>query len=147
MEKASLIFNKGFNCAQSMLYSYGRGYFKNKELALKLASGFGVGISYHGGVCGAVTGSLMVLGLKFGYSESADLLQKDKALKITKEFFSEFERLNGSVVCSKLLGAEVNTAEGLAYVQENRLFDKTCPALLDSASEILDSLMKKYGDE
>lgn len=138
------LFDKGFNCAQSILFSYGKDFFKDNAFALKLASGFGAGISYRGETCGAVSGALMVIGLNYGYSDLNMDLSKEMTVRVIKEFMDEFEKRNGSVICNKLVKAEINTPEGLEYARQNGLFKKTCPALVESASIILDSLMEKY---
>lgn len=143
-KNAKDVFAQGFNCAQSVLFTYGKEYFKEDTTALKLASGFGAGISYRGELCGAVSGSLMVIGLHYGYSDLTMDVAKEITFKITKEFIEEFEKRNGSVICNRLIKSEINTPEGLEYARQNDLFKKTCPALVESASEILESLMRKY---
>jgi C_GCAxxG_C_C family probable redox protein len=137
-------FDSGFNCAQSMLYTYGKAYFREEAFALKLASGFGAGVSYRGEMCGAVSGSLMVIGLHYGYSDLNMDLQKEMNILVAKEFMAAFEQRNGSLVCNQLVKAEINTPEGLEYARQNGLFSNTCPGLIASASEILESLLEKY---
>lgn len=51
------------NCAQAVLLSYAEELGISKELAANLACNFGGGMKC-GGVCGAITGGLMVLGAK-----------------------------------------------------------------------------------
>jgi C_GCAxxG_C_C family probable redox protein len=143
-KEAKEIFTQGFNCAQSILFTYGKEYFKENTIALKLASGFGAGISYRGELCGAVSGSLMVIGLHYGYSDLTMDISKEMTFKVTKEFIEAFEKRNGSVICNQLIKSEINTREGLEYARQNELFKKTCPALVESASEILESLIQKY---
>ena len=138
------LFEKGFNCSQSVLFTYGKGYFKEDTLALKLASVFGAGISYRGEMCGAVSGALMVLGLHYGNSDLTMEVSKEMTFCITKEFIDTFEKQNGSVICNRLLKTEINTAEGLDNARQNGLFKKICPKLIGNASEILESLIEKY---
>jgi C_GCAxxG_C_C family probable redox protein len=137
-------FDSGFNCAQSMLHTYGKEYFREEAFALKLASGFGAGVSYRGEMCGAVSGSLMVLGLHYGYSDLTMELEKEMNFLVSREFMEAFEQRNGSLVCNQLVKSEINTSEGLEYARQNGLFDKTCPGLIASAAEILESLLEKY---
>ena len=60
-EKAGLLFDGGYNCAQAVLQATtGRD---DPEL-LKMAEAFGGGIGRSGCLCGAVTGGVMALGLK-----------------------------------------------------------------------------------
>ena len=57
-------FAEGFNCSQAVFSSYAEGI--DEATALKIASGFGGGMGRMAETCGAVTGAMMVLGLKFG---------------------------------------------------------------------------------
>lgn len=141
---AKELFESGSNCAQSVLFTYGKNFFKEPDEALKLASGFGAGIAYRGELCGAVSGALMVIGLHYGYSNLKMDAVKETTSKIIKEFTDKFKELNGSVICNELLKTEINTAEGLNYARQNGLFRKICPQLVESASEILESLIEKY---
>jgi C_GCAxxG_C_C family probable redox protein len=143
-EDAKEVFAKGFNCAQSILFTYGKDYFKENTTALKLASGFGAGISYRGEICGAVSGSLMVIGLLYGYSDLTIVVSKEMTFKVAHEFMETFEKCNGSVICNQLIKSEINTPEGLEYARQNGLFKKICPKLVESASEILETLIQKY---
>jgi C_GCAxxG_C_C family probable redox protein len=142
--EAKGLFDRGFNCAQSMLFTFGREYFKEDNFALKLTSGFGAGISHRGEMCGAVSGSLMIIGLRYGSCDPLDELAEEISFMISKEFLQAFEKKNGSLHCSRLLKAEINTPEGYVYATENELFKKICPCLLESASCILESLFQKY---
>ena len=49
-------------------------------------------------VCGACTGALMALGLKYGMYRDGDLDSKERANSYTVRFLDEFARLNGSAV-------------------------------------------------
>ncbi|MBI4710518.1 MAG: C_GCAxxG_C_C family protein, partial [Nitrospirae bacterium] len=49
-----------------MFGAYGDKLRFDKETVLKIASPFGGGIGRMGETCGAVTGALMVIGLKYG---------------------------------------------------------------------------------
>jgi C_GCAxxG_C_C family probable redox protein len=143
-DEALKAFDSGFNCAQSMLYTYGKEFFREEACALKLASGFGAGVSYRGEMCGAVSGSLMVIGLHYGYSDLTMELQKEMNYLVATEFMAAFKQCNGSLVCNQLVKSEINTPEGLETARRDGLFDKTCPGLIGSASEILESLLERY---
>src|SRR5210317_890420 len=97
-EDSKRLFEKGFNCAQSVLFPYGKEFFKKEDYALKIATGFGAGISYRGEMCGAVSGALMVIGLHYGSSDLNSDQPKERTVKISKEFIEEFESINGSVL-------------------------------------------------
>ncbi|WP_242975830.1 C-GCAxxG-C-C family protein [Desulfosporosinus sp. FKB] len=59
-------FLSGFNCAQAVFSTYSNDLGLTMEMAKKIACGFGAGMGYIGETCGAVTGALMLIGLKYG---------------------------------------------------------------------------------
>lgn len=68
-----------------------------------------------GEVCGACTGALMALGMKFGHYDESDAESKTKANEMTVKFLEEFRKANGSYICRELLGCDIATKEGAAY--------------------------------
>jgi C_GCAxxG_C_C family probable redox protein len=138
------LFEKGLNCAQSILFTYGKDYFKENSSAFKLASAFGAGISYRGGMCGAVSGALMVIGLNYGYTDLTIDVSKETLCNISKEFIETFSKHNGSVLCNTLIGCEINTPEGLQNARQKDLFNKVCPKLIEDASEIIEMIFERY---
>ena len=146
-KEARELFENGFSCAQSVLYTHGKAFFKDPGFALKLASPYKAGISYRGEICGAVSGSLMVIGLHYGYSDQSHDLSKEMTHRITSEFLESFEKENGSLTCNRLLNVEINTPDGLEYARKNGLFETVCTKLVAGASELLEDLIKKYPPE
>ncbi|RLD53569.1 MAG: hypothetical protein DRI97_13205, partial [Bacteroidetes bacterium] len=65
-EEAKELFLSGYNCAQSILLSFADDLKFSKELAQKMAAGFGGGMGKRQETCGAVTGAIMVLGMMKG---------------------------------------------------------------------------------
>ena len=58
-------FESGFNCSQAIVRTYGPDYGLSALDAIRVSCGFGGGMR-RADTCGAVTGALMVLGLRFG---------------------------------------------------------------------------------
>ena len=71
-EVAVTKFSEGYNCAQSVFYSFCDILRFDKDLALKMVCGFGAGMSRKEEVCGAVTGGIVVIGTKYGRGEKDD---------------------------------------------------------------------------
>ena len=141
VEDAISLFKKGFRCSQAMLSTYGNQFGLDQELALKLASPFGAGMGSLGNTCGAVTGAIMVLGLKYGHSKVGELKKKEKANQITKDFVEKFKSRNGSVMCRELLDCDISTPEGRNKAIEEKLFIEICPNLVRDSAEILEELL------
>jgi len=119
-------FKSGFNCAQSVLFSYAGALNLSEETALKISHGFGGGMGRKQEVCGAVTGALMVLGLIYGRSTLVGEMHDTMYAKV-REFTDAFEKENGTIICKDLLpGCTLLTEEGQKLFKENNLKEKCC---------------------
>ena len=141
VENAISLFKKGFRCSQAILSTYATQFGLGQELALRLASPFGGGMGSLGNTCGAVTGAIMVLGLKYGHSKVGELKKKEKANQITKDFVEKFKSRNGSIMCKELLNCDISTPEGRNKAIEEKLFIEICPNLVRDSAEILEKLL------
>ena len=140
-DQAVACFKQGINCAQALLSTYGKEYGLDPELALRVSSAFGSGMGM-GETCGAVTGALMVIGLKHSKVAGSRLLSKDKTEDISREFIEKFKVRHGTVICRELLGCDVTTSEGFKTAKQEKHFKKRCPGYVKDAAEILEELLK-----
>ena len=140
VEQAVQRFSEGFNCSQAVFGTYCQQFGLDSKQAYKVATGFGGGMHINS-VCGAVTGALMVLGLKYGNATAADKNAKAKAYEKVVGYTKRFKARNGSVMCAELLGADISTANGMKKAQENELFDSICPKMVREAAEILEEML------
>jgi len=135
-------FLSGYNCAQSVLYSFCDDMLLDKNLALRLACGFGAGMSRKEEVCGAISGGILVIGLKYGRGIKEDRSATEQTYKITRELMDRFEQQHGSCICRKLLnGCDLMTEEGQKYFEENDLLNKTCKECVRSVVQILEKIL------
>ena len=135
-------FTEGFNCAQSVLYSFSDHLQLDKKMALKLASGFGGGMGRKGEVCGAVTGGIIAIGTKYGSSDKNDFESKETSYKKTKELMDSFKKKQGTYLCRKLLdGCELTNKEGQKQFKKKDLKNKICIPCVKNAVEILESIV------
>jgi C_GCAxxG_C_C family probable redox protein len=141
-EIAAAKFLEGYNCAQSVLYSFCDELMIDKNIALKIACGFGAGMGRKEEVCGAVTGGIMVIGLKYGRGKNDDRTATDLTYARTGELMERFSEKHGTFICRKLLnGCELTTEEGQQYFKENDLLKKTCKLCVESVVEILEGII------
>ncbi len=135
-------FQKGFNCSQALLSTFAPGLGLDREPALKIACAFGAGIGCMGKTCGAVSGAIMVLSLKFGNADSEDNKSKDKVYDLVNKFAGLFRERNGSIECRELLPCDISTPEGLAEAREKKLFDTICVKLVQDATQIVEQMLR-----
>jgi C_GCAxxG_C_C family probable redox protein len=125
-----------------MLSVYGTRFGLDRETALRAAGAFGGGMARRGGTCGAVTGALMVIGLKYGKTKIDDDEPRERTYEAANRLVEEFCRRNKTEVCRELLGLDLNTEEGREAVAKQNLFVTLCPRFVRDAGEILEELLK-----
>lgn len=140
-DRAVAVYRGDYNCAQAIFSVYSGRLGFDEELAKKIACGFGAGLGRSAGVCGAVTGAFLVLGLKYGMSDPDR--QEDKELTYAKvrEFISRFEKRCSSINCVDLLGVDISTPEGLREAKERNLMTIECEKIVAKAAVILEELL------
>lgn len=140
-DKALKYFRNKFNCSQSVLTVFGKDFGISKKDCLKIACAFGGGMGRQQHTCGAVTGALMVLGLKYGKTLYDPEEKKEFTYAKTREFFKEFEKLNGSTLCKDLLnGLDMNDPEDHKKIMEQKLFDIQCEKYVADAVKIIERI-------
>jgi C_GCAxxG_C_C family probable redox protein len=139
-ETAVKLFNEGYNCSQAVLAAFCEPYGMEPKTALTLAAGFGGGIGAAGGVCGALTGAVMVLGLKYGSPDVADKTAKNEMYRKTRVLCEEYKLRTGSLYCRDLLGFDLSTEAGqLAAIEPNAFHD--CRQFVRIAADILEEML------
>lgn len=144
-EKALEYFKSNFNCSQAVFSTFAVEMGLTEELALKIATSFGGGARC-GQLCGAVSGALMVLGLRYGHSHAGDMEEKAGAYALAVEFNRRFCQKNDSVVCKELLGYDLTIPEEAAQIKADHLFLKVCPELITDAIEIVEQLLSEKNE-
>lgn len=140
-EKAAASFREGFNCAQSVLSAFSEAYRLRRHDALRVAGAFGGGMAHTGATCGAVTGALMVLGLRYGKTEAADNEARERCVARGKAFLEAFEARFGSCSCRALLGYDLSAPGQIEAAREAGVLGTVCPGLVLAAAEILEEVL------
>ncbi len=141
-EKAVEKFLSGYNCAQSILYAYGPDLGLEPETALKVATGLGAGMARRGEVCGAVSGGILALGLKYGRGAQQDRSASEETYRKTEELMANFERRHGSCTCRLLLdGCDLRTTEGQDRFRKEDRLHTTCAKCVATVAENLTGML------
>ncbi len=130
------LFLQGIDCSQVVAGAFAKELEMDKELLWKVSSCFGGGMQC-AETCGAVTGALMVLGMKYGHSKEGDVLQKEMMKQKTAKFKRMFAEKYPSCICRDLLGHDISRKEELEKVMEKGLFLQFCPKVVEDTIEIL----------
>ncbi len=140
-DDAAAIFTNGFSCSQSVCLAFAEDFGIDRETALKLSCALGGGMAHTGNTCGAVTGALMVIGMKYGRTRLNDLAAKDKTYEAANAFITEFLQRNHSLNCTDLIGHNLSDPNALALAREKKLFHTKCALFVRDAGEILEKIL------
>lgn len=127
MDKINKYYTKeyDFNCAEVMIYAANDEYNMNlKGETFKTMSSFGGGMGVES-VCGAITGSLAVIGILFTKEKAHE---GEKVKNLCKEFFHKFE-------------TKLSTNNCLELKAKYRKEDVGCRVMIETATEILDEIV------
>ena len=140
---ASRRFSEGCRCSEAILAEYGERFGLAPDLAMKIGCAFGGGLGSTGDVCGAVTASIVVLGLKHGRTDKDDAARRIAADGKVKEFLERFKRKHKHHRCNDLVGFDRSTPEGHDKAAAAGVFKKLCPGYVEDAARILEELLEK----
>ena len=143
VEKALEIHAASFNCAQSVFLPYAADYGVDEQLALKIATCFGTGAKC-GNICGAASGGLMVLGLKYGHIDADTPDQKKRSGEIAADFLARFKEANGSLLCRELVGGDLMNEDVRTVLKENGTLARVCNKAIQTAAEIVGQVLEDY---
>src|SRR5512136_880207 len=96
-------FKNGYNCAQAVIYVFHDELGIPEDTALKAACGLGAGMGRKQEVCGAVTGGILVLGMRHGRGSRDERPAMELTYAKTRELMERFADKHGSCICRHLL--------------------------------------------
>lgn len=140
VEEVDRMFDEGFDCSQIVLAEASGNLGLSREDAFRIASCFGIGMA-QGSVCGAATGALIAIGMRYGNCRPGDLASKQKVFDVRDEFMRRFEEMNGHVMCPDFLGRRVDTLQDLMVTRCSGIYDR-CPMYCVNAVRILEDLLR-----
>jgi C_GCAxxG_C_C family probable redox protein len=139
-DEAIALFER-FNCAQSVLGAFGPDLGMPLPDCLRAAACFGAGLGRLGRTCGALTGALMVLGLRHGNELAEDpVAGRDSVYGRVQAFTARFEARFGGTDCRALTGCDLTTPEGRQAFKDADLHHRVCVDLVAGAVDLLEIL-------
>jgi C_GCAxxG_C_C family probable redox protein len=109
-----------------------------------IASGFCGGMSRTAGLCGALVGGIMALGILFGRKSTEDSPKKIYAL--SERLVRDFEKHFGSRNCSDILGCDISTREGAAVFEAKKMAKTVCLDATVQATELMMRIRENQED-
>jgi C_GCAxxG_C_C family probable redox protein len=129
------MFAQKFNCAEAVLGGLVYEFNLDCNCSPRIATAFGGGMAGQGEICGALTGAMMALGLKYGRERGDDNNSKALTYGKVRELFTAFKVEFGSCGCFDLIGINLTTPEGLEQAKEVGLHENICPKYVKFCAE------------
>lgn len=136
VEKAVSHFKEGYNCAQSVLLTMQKFWNVENPLEPKVASAFGGGIGRRGSLCGALTGGVIAIGMRYGTNKPI-VEEREKAYLLALKFYNRFKKDCGGVLCRDLIGYDLTNPKEYEKARNSNVFMDKCVHFIEKAVEIL----------
>lgn len=139
-EEIKNLFMGGIDCSQVVAGYFAEACQMDQETMRRVSACFGGGMQC-GETCGAVTGALMVLGMKYGTAKEGDAAQKEKMLTKIAEFKQSFGDVYPSCICKELLGYNIADPEEFQKILDEGLLFDFCPGVVEDTIKILEKIL------
>lgn len=122
--------DKGYNCAQAVACTYCDLLGFEEADVFRMTEGFGAGMGGMEATCGALSGAVLLAGLKNSDGQLDVPKTKGQTYKLSKEMVKRFQEKCGAIVCKELKGIETgkpvhacaDCIKDAAAIVENTLF-------------------------
>lgn len=128
-ERAARLHGNGYNCCQAVLLTFCDELGVDPVTAFKIGEGFGLGMGGMENTCGALSGAIMLAGLKNSDGDLDHPKTKAGTYRVSRELTEAFKEKTGALVCRDLKG--IDTGKVLC----------SCPKCIDSAVQIVEEIL------
>lgn len=128
-ELAIAYHDKKYNCAQAVALAFADETGVDKEMLFRACEGCGLGMGGMEGTCGAITGAVVLAGLKNSDGSLNNPATKAATYQLSREIVKQFREKNGSTICKELKGVESGNVL------------RSCPDCIMDAVEIVENVL------
>jgi C_GCAxxG_C_C family probable redox protein len=127
----------GFGCAESILHAFNdMGILDVPETLLRASTGFGTGFGGKGSTCGAITGPVMAVGLKYGRLKPEE--SAEDTYRCSKKIADAYEQKYKTTDCAQV--TRVWRERGKFTTPERRKF---CGAIVRYMAREAEKILSK----
>lgn len=135
-DRAVELFMEGKNCSQAVFVAFAPDLGFSEETALAVSIGLGGGVGRMREVCGAVSGSAMLVGLKYPELDKTGVYEKVRMI------IDEFKKTNHSIVCKELLGLSKPEASSVPEARTVEYYQKRpCVKIVEDAALAVEKVL------
>lgn len=135
-DRAVELFLEGKNCSQAVFVAFAPDLGLSEETALAVSIGLGGGVGRMREVCGAVSGSAMLVGLKYPELDKTEVYEKVRMI------IDEFKKTNHSIVCKELLGLSKPETSSVPEARNKEYYKKRpCVKIVEDAALAVEKVL------
>ncbi len=135
-DRAVELFMEGKNCSQAVFAAFAPDLGLSEETALAVSIGLGGGVGRMREVCGAVSGSAMLVGLKYPEFDKTEVYAKVRMI------IDEFKKTNHSIVCKELLGMSKPEGSCVPEARTEEYYQKRpCVKIVEDAALAVEKVL------
>ena len=123
----------GYLCSEAVLLALAESMGVESELIPRIATGFAAGVARTGHVCGALSGAIMGLGLRYGRDTPGTDPEK-RPYWYGRVLAEAFEETHGSVTCPGVLGLDINDPDDYTRYTEKNMWVTRCREVIRTAA-------------
>lgn len=128
-------FETGCSCSQAVFAGLAPRCGLAADTAARIASAFGGGIARQGQICGALSGALMALGLRYGHGcPPGGPEEKQRTLGLAQELIGRFRASQGDITCPGLLGYDLGDDGQRLAAEAAGVSKMICPGAVRAAA-------------
>ena len=130
VQRAKDYFTEGYNCAQAVAMALAPAVNQTEDHMRAIANPFGGGFTRLREVCGAVSGMMMIIGLK--HPE----MTKQEMYEFGRKAIEEFKEICGSYICKDLINATDNNSTTPEARTASYYAKRPCLEIVEIATKI-----------
>ena len=143
VDLAALKAEEGWLCSEAVLQALAEALNVSSELIPKIATGFTAGIGRSGEVCGAVSGAILGLGLKYGRNDLVETPPGRRSHWFATELIQAINEKYGAVTCAGVLGLDLKDPGNLETYYKLDHWNTTCRELIKETTALAWDLLQR----
>ena len=117
----------------------------HSDIIPRIATGFCGGMSHTAGMCGAVSGGIMAIGLYLGRNSPTE--RNQLCYEAVRSFMQSFSAQFGELNCQKLTGVHLGTPEGQAQFEASGQIRQCTEYVGEAVRMVLEVVPLQAGQE
>lgn len=105
-EKAIELHDRRFNCCQAVACAFAKEVGMDESALFRAGEGFGLGMGGMDCTCGALSGAVMLAGIKNSDGNVDAPATKASTYALSKEMVKRFKEKTGGIICRELKGVD-----------------------------------------